>query len=141
VGQVGHVFAYIPCLVWRSVTLEALLVERFHMPIYLENAANVMGQAEGFFGAGRGYEHLAVVLVATGIGAGIIADGSLYRGAGNSAGEWGHMTLELDGRLCRCGSHACLEAYAGAPGIITSLRAIAPQSPLLHENDQESTLA
>jgi predicted NBD/HSP70 family sugar kinase len=79
--------------------------------------------------------------VATGIGAGIIADGSLYRGAGNSAGEWGHMTIELDGRLCRCGSRGCLEAYAGAPGIIASLREMVPRSPLLHENDQESTLA
>jgi len=86
-------------------------------------------------------EQVAVLLVATGIGAGIIADGSLYRGAGNSAGEWGHMTLELDGRLCRCGSRGCLEAYAGAPGIIASLREMVPRSPLLHENDQESTLA
>src|SRR5438105_8554553 len=141
VEQVEHVFAYIPSWGWRSVPLATLLEERFHMPIYLENAAKVMAQAEGFFGAGQGYEHVAVVLVATGIGAGIIADGSLYRGAGNSAGEWGHMTIELDGRLRRCGRHGCLEAYAGAPGIITSLREMVPRSPLLHENDQESTLA
>ena len=141
VEQVEHVFAYIPSWGWRSVPLATLLEERFHMPIYLENAAKVMAQAEGFFGAGQGYEHVAVVLVATGIGAGIIADGSLYRGAGNSAGEWGHMTIELDGRLCRCGSRGCLEAYAGAPGIIASLREMVPRSPLLHENDQESTLA
>ncbi len=62
-------------------------------------------------------------------------------GSGNSAGDWGHMTIELDGRLCRCGSRGCLEAYAGAPGIIASLREMVPQSPLLHGNDQESTLA
>jgi len=141
VEQVEHVFAYIPSWGWRSVPLATLLEERFQMPIYLENAAKVMAQAEGFFGAGQGYEHLAVLLVATGIGAGIIADGSLYRGAGNSAGEWGHMTIELDGRLCRCGSRGCLEAYAGAPGIIASLREMVPRSPLLHENDQESTVA
>ncbi|MFL5697292.1 MAG: ROK family protein, partial [Ktedonobacteraceae bacterium] len=141
VEQVEHVFAYIPSWGWRSVPLATLLEKRFHMPIYLENAAKVMALAEGFFGAGQGYEHLAVLLVATGIGAGIIADGSLYRGAGNSAGEWGHMTIELDGRLCRCGSRGCLEAYAGAPGIIASLREMVPRSPLLHENDQESTLA
>src|SRR3989441_10968198 len=53
----------------------------------------------------------------------------------------GHTTIELDGRLCRCGSHGCLEAYAGAPGIIVSLREVAPQSSLLQSNDQESTLA
>ena len=141
VEPVEHVFAYIPSWGWRSVPLATLLEERFHMPIYLENAAKVMAQAESLFGAGQGYEHLAVLLVATGIGAGIIADGSLYRGAGNSAGEWGHMTIELDGRPCRCGSHGCLEAYAGAPGIIASLREVEPQSSLLHSDDQESTLA
>lgn len=141
VEQVEHVFAYIPSWGWRSVPLATLLEERFHMPIYLENAAKVMAQAESLFGAGQGYEHLAVLLVATGIGAGIIADGSLYRGAGNSAGEWGHMTIELDGRPCRCGSRGCIEAYAGAPGIIASLREAEPQSSLLHSDDQESTLA
>lgn len=140
VEQVEQVFAYIPSWGWRRVPLAALLEERFHMPIYLENAAKVMAQAESLFGAGQGYEHVAVVLVAIGIGAGIIADGVLYRGAGNSAGEWGHMTIELDGRLCRCGGHGCLEAYAGAPGIIASLREIVPESPLLNSNDQERTL-
>jgi predicted NBD/HSP70 family sugar kinase len=141
VEQVEHVFAYIPSWGWRSVPLATLLEEHLHMPIYLENATKVMAQAESLFGAGQGYEHIAVLLVATGIGAGIIADGSLYRGAGNSAGEWGHMTIELEGRPCRCGSRGCLEAYAGAPGIIASLREMAPQSSLLHGNDQESTLA
>ncbi len=141
VEQVEHVFAYLPSWGWRRVPLATLLEERFHIPIYLENATKVMAQAESLFGAGQGYEHVAVLLVATGIGAGIIADGSLYRGAGNSAGEWGHMTIELEGRPCRCGSRGCLEAYAGAPGIITSLREIAPQSPLLHGKDQEHTLA
>jgi len=141
VEQVEHVFAYLPSWGWRSVPLATLLEEGFQIPIYLENAAKVMAQAEGLLGAGQGYEHVAVLLLATGIGAGIIADGILYRGAGNSAAEWGHMTIELDGRPCRCGSRGCLEAYAGAPGIIASLREMAPQSPLLHGNGQEDTLA
>jgi predicted NBD/HSP70 family sugar kinase len=141
VEQAERVSASIPGWGWKSVPLATVLEERFHMPIYLDNAAKVMAQAESLFGAGQGYEHVAVLLIATGIGAGIIADGSLYRGAGNSAGEWGHTTIELDGRPCRCGSHGCLEAYAGAPGIIASLREVAPQSSLLQSNDQESTLA
>ena len=141
VEQAEHVSASIPGWGWKSVPLAIVLEERFHMPIYLDNAAKVMAQAESLFGAGQGYEHVAVLLIETGIGAGIIADGSLYRGAGNSAGEWGHTTIELDGRLCRCGNHGCLEAYAGAPGIIASLREVAPQSSLLQSNDQERTLA
>ncbi len=135
------VSVYLPSWRWRNVPLGALLQERLRMPIYLDNAAKAMTLAEGLFGAGHGIEHLAVLLVGTGIGAGIIAHGSLYRGAINSAGEWGHTCLELDGRLCRCGSHGCLEAYAGAPGIIERLREAAPQSSLLQSNDQHSTLA
>ncbi len=141
VEQAEQVSAYIAGWGWRNVPLVTLLEEHLHMPIYLDNAAKVMAQAESLFGAGQGYEHVAVLLVGTGIGAGIIGNGSLYRGAINSAGEWGHTCIELDGRLCRCGSHGCLEAYAGAPGIIASLREVAPQSSLLQSNDQEYTLA
>jgi predicted NBD/HSP70 family sugar kinase len=141
VEQAEQVSAYIAGWEWQNVPLVTLLEEHLHMPIYLDNAAKVMAQAERLFGAAQGVEHVAVLLVATGIGAGIVADGSLFRGAINSAGEWGHTCIELDGRLCRCGSHGCLEAYAGAPGIIDRLSELAPQSSLLHHNDQERTLA
>jgi predicted NBD/HSP70 family sugar kinase len=135
------VSVYLPSWGWRNVPLGTLLQERLCMPIYLDNAAKAMAQAESLFGAGQGIDHVAVLLVGTGIGAGIMAHGSLYRGAINGAGEWGHTCMELDGRLCRCGSHGCLEAYAGAPGIIERLREVEPQSRLLQSNDQHSTLA
>ena len=130
----------LPSWGWRNVLLGDLLQKRLGMPIYLDNAAKAMAQAESLFGAGRGIEHLAVLLIGTGIGAGIINHGSLYRGAINSAGEWGHTCLELDGRLCRCGSHGCLEAYAGVPGIIERLREVEPHSQLLQSNDQQLSL-
>lgn len=141
VEQGEQQYAYIPSWGWKGVPLATLLENRFHIPIYLENAAKVMAQAEHLFGVGRGYDHIAVLLVETGIGAGIIADGSLYRGASNSAGEWGHTKIEIEGRLCRCGSRGCLEAYAGAPGIIARLRETASQNVLLRKNDQERELA
>ena len=141
VEQTEQVSAYIAGWGWQNVPFVRLLEEHLHVPIFLDNAAKAMAQAERLFGAAQGVEHAAVLLVATGIGAGIIADGSLFRGAINSAGEWGHTCIELDGRLCRCGSHGCLEAYAGAPGIIARLRELAPQSSLLQYNDQERTLA
>lgn len=131
----------LPSWGWRTVPLGNLLQERLDMPIYLDNAAKALTLAESLFGAGQGIEHLAVLLVGTGIGAGIIAHGTLYRGAINSAGEWGHTCLELAGRLCRCGSRGCLEAYVGAPGIIERLREVEPQSPLLQSNDQHRSLA
>ncbi len=137
VERAEQVSVYIPSWGWRRVPLASLLEERFHLPIYLDNAAKAMAQAESLFGAGQEYEHVAVLLVGIGIGAGIMVNDSLYRGAVNTAGEWGHTTIELDGRLCRCGSYGCLEAYVGAPGIIARLREIAPQSLLLQNNDQE----
>jgi predicted NBD/HSP70 family sugar kinase len=139
-GLVEQGSASLPSWGWKSVPLATLLEEGLHIPISLENAAKAMAQAESLFGAGQGYEDIAVLLVGTGIGAGIITDESLYHGASNSAGEWGHTTLVLDGRPCRCGSYGCLEAYAGAPGIIERLREVAPESSLLQSNGQESTI-
>jgi len=141
-GSGGSVLVHAPSWGWRAVPLLAMLGEQIALPIALDNGAKAMAQAELWFGAGRGVDDLAVVLIGTGIGAGIITQGALYRGAANGAGEWGHTTLALDGRLCRCGSHGCLEAYAGAAGIITSLREAAPWSPLLGaDGDQEGTIA
>ena len=133
--------AYLPSWGWQSVSLATLLEESFHMHIYLDNGAKAMAQAESLFGAGQGYEHVAVLLIGGGVGAGIIADNSLYRGADNSAGEWGHTIIELDGRLCRCGNYGCLEAYISAYGIIESLREMVPRISLLPSDDQEEIIA
>ena len=121
---------------WQDVALVALLKDQLSMPIYVDNGAKAMAQAEMWFGAGRGGEDLAVLLIGTGVGAGVITKGHLYRGITNSAGEWGHTVVELNGRPCRCGSRGCLEAYVGAPHIIERLRDVAPQSHLLREQDQ-----
>jgi len=141
VERAGSVLVHAPSWGWRAVPLLAMLNERITVPITLDNGAKAMAQAELWFGAGRGVEDLAVVLMGTGIGAGIITQGALYRGATNGAGEWGHTTLALDGRPCRCGSHGCLEAYAGAAGIMASLREASPRSSLiLDDDDQEGVI-
>jgi predicted NBD/HSP70 family sugar kinase len=121
---------------WQDVPLAALLADRLAIPIYVDNGAKAMAQAEMWFGAGRGGEDLAVLLIGTGVGAGIITQGNLYRGTTNSAGEWGHTVIEINGRPCRCGSHGCLEAYIGATQIIDRLRDRAPESLLLEHDDQ-----
>lgn len=125
---------------WENVGFGAMLRSRIALPIFLDNGAKAMTLAETWFGAGRGYQNLIVVLIGTGIGSGIITHGSLYRGPTNSAGELGHTIIMLNGRACRCGSQGCLEAYAGAPGMIATLRDLAPDSPLLdadHESDNQ----
>lgn len=83
---------------------------------------------------------MIVVNLGTGVGAGIALGGELHRGSTNSAGEWGHTTLVLDGRLCHCGNHGCVETYVGAPGIMRNLRELSPGSPMMHPDDQTATI-
>ena len=118
-----------PSIGWQDVPLERLLEERLGVSVSVENGAKALGQAEMWFGAGRGARNAVVTLWGTGVGAAIFVDGALYRGAGSSAGEWGHTCIAVGGRECRCGSHGCLEAYIGGAGMLASWRELDPQAP------------
>ncbi|WP_214105165.1 ROK family protein [Acrocarpospora catenulata] len=103
---------------WDGVPLGAMMRAGTSLPVFIDNGAKTMGQAELWFGAGRGAEHAVIVLIGSGVGATVVAGGVVMRGASNSAGEWGHTKIALDGRQCRCGGRGCLEAYIGAEGIL-----------------------
>ena len=103
---------------WNAVPLERLLGEGTSLPLYLENGAKTMGQAELWFGAGRGARNAVMALIGSGVGASLIVGGTTYRGAASSAVEWGHTTVMVGGRKCRCGAAGCLEAYVGAEAIL-----------------------
>jgi len=107
---------------WEAVPLAQMLAEGTDIPILVDNGANMLGQAEMWFGAGRGATDAVVALVGSGVGSALVADGSSYRGARSSAGEWGHMTIAYGGRRCRCGADGCLEAYVGAEGVLDRYR-------------------
>jgi predicted NBD/HSP70 family sugar kinase len=142
-GQVereGGVSVFAPNWNWRDVPVGAALAQALDLPLYVDNALKASTVAELWFGAGREVDDLIVLTLGTGVGAGLAIGGSLFRGTTNSAGEWGHTTLVLDGRLCRCGNRGCVEAYVGAAGIMQSLRDLAPGSPLLHPDDQTATI-
>jgi predicted NBD/HSP70 family sugar kinase len=141
VERSDEVRVHIPSWGWGQTPFMAMLTEQLTIPIFMDNGANALAQAEMWFGAGRGFNHLAVVLIGTGVGAGIIADGVVYRGATNSAGECGHMLIERGGRLCRCGRRGCLEAYVGASGIIRRYEEAKPGSPLVDPADDLHTIA
>jgi predicted NBD/HSP70 family sugar kinase len=113
---------------WDAVPL-ARLLERAGVaaPIFIDNGASNLGRAESWFGAGRGSRHAIVALVGSGVGASIITDGSLYRGATSSAGEWGHTPVVVGGRQCRCGARGCLEAYIGAEGVLARYKEANPR--------------
>lgn len=119
---------------WENVPLGSLLNERYHMPVYLANDSQVTALAEHIFGAGRGENNLAVVLVGLGMAAGIILNGQLYLGDSFGAGEIGHISIRPDdGQLCRCGRRGCLETVAGSLAILrraAELAASHPGSPL-----------
>jgi predicted NBD/HSP70 family sugar kinase len=108
---------------WVNVPLQHLLREGLRragtdLPLFVENGAKTMGQAELLFGAGRGAREAVLVLIGSGVGGCVIVDGVLHQGAGGSAGEWGHTTVSVGGRTCRCRARGCLEAYVGAEGIL-----------------------
>jgi len=141
VERLGGVSVFAPNWGWHDVPLAALLRERIDLPLYLDNPLKASAIAELWFGAGREFENVVTLNIGTGVGVGIILNGVLYRGATNSAGEWGHTAIVLDGRACRCESRGCLEAYVGALGIIQHLRELAPQSELLQADNQTATIA
>ncbi|WP_433714424.1 ROK family protein [Nocardia sp. CA-084685] len=126
---------------WHDVSLKSLLQPRVPHPLYLDNPLKASTAAHLWFGAGRDVDDLIVVTLRAGVGIGVVIDGALYRGVTNSAGEWGHTNLVIDGRECRCGRHGCVEAYVSARGIVQTLREIAPASPLLAADDAATIAA
>ncbi|WP_166659601.1 ROK family protein [Glycomyces sp. NRRL B-16210] len=140
-GQVdvaGGISVFTPNWNWRDVAFKQLLAERLGLeaPIYLDNSLKTVTAGELWFGDGRGVERLAVVVLGTGVGVGLAFDGKLYRGATNSAGEWGHTVIDADGPVCRCGRRGCIEARIGAPAI---LREWAAASGGAHEWDTQES--
>ncbi len=140
VEQGAEVTVHAQTIGWDAVPLERMLRAGTALPIYVDNGAKTLGQAELWFGAGRGVQHAVVVLVGSGVGAAVITNGTIHRGATSSAGEWGHTGLVYDGRPCRCGSRGCLEAYVGAEAILDRWRQARGGRPVPGE-DEESALA
>ncbi len=101
--------------------------------VVVDNDVNVMALGEINQGAGQGVDNLVFVKIGTGIGAGIICEGNLYRGSSGCAGDIGHVSVNKSGPLCHCGNRGCLEAYAGGPAIAERAltEAQAGRSPIL----------
>ncbi|HEV7962222.1 MAG TPA: ROK family protein [Actinoplanes sp.] len=133
VDQTGDAVVYAQTTGWEGVPLGAMLRAGTDVPVFVENGAKTVGQAEMWFGAGRGARHAVIVMIGTGVGAAVVMDGRSYRGANSNAGEWGHTTLVYDGDVCRCGARGCLEAYIGADKVISRLAAATgePAEPML----------
>ena len=111
------VLRFAPNIAWRELPIASRITDAFGIPCQVDNDANAAAWAEWRFGAGRGYRHMLLVTVGTGIGGGIVAGRRLFRGAHGFAAEVGHIIVEPDGPLCGCGNRGCWEQVASGAAI------------------------
>jgi predicted NBD/HSP70 family sugar kinase len=117
-GAVGA----ISCLPrWAGFRPAEALQERLGLPVGAENDANLAVLAERRLGAAQGAEHVIHLILGEGVGAGIVMAGQLFRGAGGTAGEIGHIGLDSRGQVCRCGNRGCLETFVGTGYLLNML--------------------
>jgi predicted NBD/HSP70 family sugar kinase len=109
---------------WAEINVIEFLSERLDVPVHLGNDANLGALAEVTFGAGRGKRNLFYVMLSEGIGGGVIVDGRIYLGRIGAAGELGHIVVDPDGQVCRCGNRGCLATVAGGAALTDALRQI-----------------
>jgi predicted NBD/HSP70 family sugar kinase len=118
---------------WAGVQVAEEISERLELPVFVENDSNLGALAESAWGAGAGFDQLAYIKAATGIGAGLVQDGKLFRGTTGTAGEIGHTTVAEDGPICRCGNRGCLELYAGGVALLDALHQSHPDVETLEQ--------
>lgn len=144
-GAIGDVGAVVhgQTIGWSAVPFERLLRDAVRIPpevpFFIDNGAKTLGQAEMWFGGGRGAGASAIALIGSGVGACVNRGGLLDEDRSSMALEWGHTTVQLRGRRCRCGSIGCLEAYAGAEAMRERWHEAG--GPLPADADDETALA
>ncbi|MDF2882431.1 MAG: hypothetical protein K0R54_2988 [Clostridiaceae bacterium] len=106
-----------PNLPFKNFKLVEPIKNKYNIPTFLDNDANVAAIGEYMLGAGKGTENMVYITVSTGIGGGAIINGKIYRGNTFNALEVGHMTIVPDGPKCNCGNHGCVEALASGTAI------------------------
>ena len=126
-GRIGPDIQNIPEL--ANVPLGNVLRERTGLRVVVDNDVNALTLAEWMFGAAAGFRHVAMVAVGTGVGGGLILNGALVRGVSGYGGEIGHITVEMDGRSCFCGSRGCVKAYASGPDLVAQVRELLDEKP------------
>ncbi|CAG7647601.1 ROK family protein [Paenibacillus allorhizosphaerae] len=117
---------FAPNLGWENVPLQQLIEQEFAIPVVIDNEANAGAVGEKQFGAGQEAAHLVYVSIGMGIGTGIIIKDELFRGSSGFSGEMGHISIQYDGKPCRCGNAGCWELYASENALLEQARAVMP---------------
>lgn len=116
---------YAPNLSWRNEPFKAKLQAKLPLPVIIENDANAAAWAEFRYGAGKGYQHMIMLTIGTGVGGAVIVNGQMLRGGFGIAGELGHLRVVPNGKLCGCGQHGCLESYGSGTALLKAARELA----------------
>jgi len=118
----------LPC--WRNFPLAERVRAKYSVPVQVDNDANAAALAETLWGAAQGFRYVFYATIGTGIGTGIVFDGTIYHGSTGSAGEGGHVSIDYRGPICGCGKRGCIEILAAGPAIGARARATVAAEPL-----------
>lgn len=122
IDQDRGIVLFTPNLPWRDYDIAGAMRKKFGVPFYVGNDVNLGVLGEYHFGAGQGYKNIVGFFVGTGLGGGLVLNGSLYTGNQFKAAEYGHMILDPEGPLCNCGQRGCLEAFSSKIGMSNYIR-------------------
>ena len=122
IDQDRGIVLFTPNLPWRDYDIASAMRKKFGVPFYVGNDVNLGVLGEYHFGAGRGYKNIVGFFVGTGMGGGLVLNGSLFTGNQFKAAEYGHMVLDPEGPLCNCGQRGCLEAFSSKQGMSAYIR-------------------
>ena len=122
IDQANGIIVFTPNLPFRNYDIRTPLEEKFGVPFYIGNDVNVGVLGEYHYGAAKGYQNVVGFFVGTGMGGGLILNGSLFTGHQFKAAEYGHMVLDPEGPLCNCGQRGCLEAFSSKQGMSAYIR-------------------
>jgi predicted NBD/HSP70 family sugar kinase len=107
---------------WSGANLKATLIEMFSQDVLVDNDSNCGALGEHLWGAGRGKRSMVYMKLHSGVGGALIVNGAVIRGVAGGAGEFGHITMDPGGSVCRCGGRGCLEGFVGIPALLAELR-------------------
>ena len=107
---------------WADYPVRSEIEQRLRTRVILENDASAAAFGETWLGAARGARNMGMITLGTGVGGGIVLDGRIWHGMNGMAGEFGHMTIEPEGHLCKCGNRGCAEEYCSATAVVRMAR-------------------
>jgi predicted NBD/HSP70 family sugar kinase len=114
---------------WQDIPIRKMFQDRYKLPVYVDDCSRLMAMAELWFGKGRECDNFIVADLGFGIGCGIVIDRKIFRGSGDKGGEIGHTLVDVNGPLCTCGSHGCIESFAAGWALSRQAQEIKQKHP------------